>query len=217
MGMGTGNAFLLFAYFGIDDACCVRCLFRNAVLCAYRDAASHVLSVAESEKAARKRKAVQRISERLRQFLLGGEGQDYHAFHEQLCRELVEEIYHGVAYQAETRRFTYGIAQKWVNMTVKYLWLLADLLPRDSEFVQQYGASLKAYETVFHVPLDRYMLNAVKKELHIDHRRYGFDTWSSIGDYPGYQRYQQEILKALGTQIPAEWENRMWIRYARKG
>ena len=73
-------------------------------------------------------------------------------------------------------KFTCGQAQKWMNMTLKYLWLL-DLLPAEIE------------EESLHVPIDSFILQKLKEEQvpgvtnSGETYYYKRKVWSAITDY----------------------------------
>ena len=117
-----------------------------------------------------------------------------------------------------------GQAQKWLNMTLKYLWLLdrLGLLEDDlSSFVRK-------YQSFFHVPLDSYIIRYIKREskqkrnkdfpeyngLNNSYSIDGFSgsEWSKINCYEKYKKYQIEIRKDLSKRnmIPLQWELEHW-------
>ena len=76
----------------------------------------------------------------------------FDAWHESKCAQIIDRMNapYGDGNKVFLKaRFTYGQAQKWVNMTLKYLWLL-DMLPN--------GLS----EAELHVPVDSFILEALK-------------------------------------------------------
>ena len=84
-------------------------------------------------------------------------------------------------YLNEGIEFTYGQAQKWINMTIKYLYIL----------------NIYSFDDVFkclHIPVDNYIFDAVEKELEIDRPR---NAWSRWDNYDEYLNYQNDIRKKL--------------------
>lgn len=113
---------------------------------------------------------------------------DYDKWHENLCNEIVEE------------RYTYGQAQKWVNMTMKYLLIL----------------NYKPVETIIdklHIPLDSII---IEKALDPKHPLVKKDTlgknfsWSRIIDYNHYMKIQEDLKSSLSNRIPILWEFNTW-------
>jgi hypothetical protein len=74
-----------------------------------------------------------------------GQG-DFDDWHNCLCRHLIEE-YDKNEYKTYYESFSYGQAQKWVNMTLKNLYLLTDDIDR--------------VYTHLHIPVDNIILTAV--------------------------------------------------------
>lgn len=104
--------------------------------------------------------------------------------------------------------FTYGLAQKWVNMTLKYLWLL-DRLPE--------GLTAKS----LHVPIDSFVLKKLQEENvdgisgnDGDTYKYKGKSWSQLDDYDVYLDIQTKIRKIAGKTFPIEWEGSAWMNVA---
>ena len=112
--------------------------------------------------------------------------------------------------------FTYGQAQKWVNMTLKYLWLL-DMLPN--------GLS----EAELHVPVDSFILEALKETQQFNTEEnkitgsgesyyYNGEAWSAISEYKNYKNLQEGIRNIAEKQgiSPIQWEGSAWMDVAKK-
>ena len=102
-------------------------------------------------------------------------------------------------YKAEDITFTFGQAQKWINMTMKYLyrhgaWDLSEIFP------------------FLHVPIDSYILTAAENQLHIQRP---CSTWSKLDDYSFYLGYQNALRERLHQQSqtvdPLRWEFGSWL------
>ena len=109
----------------------------------------------------------------------------------------------------ESDSFTYGLAQKWVNMTLKYLGLLG-MLPE--------GLTPKS----LHVPIDSFILEELKEESKIDGIEKDGDTykyktkpWSQLKKYDDYMEIQNAIRQIAGNTEPIEWESSAWIEIAK--
>ena len=111
--------------------------------------------------------------------------------------------------------FTYGQAQKWLNMTLKYLWLL-NLLPSNIS------------EELLHVPIDSFILQALQETGKFDESqneiiysgetyRYKGETWSAMSEenYESLQKKIREIVKEKKIS-PIEWEYSAWIKIAKE-
>lgn len=203
--------FLLYSYFGIDAKAGqdnTGIILNGAIGRAYRDASSHVLSIEdEQEKRDKRGDATTAIGDAV--MTLTNEA-NYDAWHRALCERLMD-IYKGVVCKKE-KSFTYGIAQKWVNMTMKYLYLLVPLM-------SEYGYCAKGihcavdHRDALHVPIDSYIIRAAKEEgvLVSD-----IDPWSKIQSYDVYYAFQSALRNRLKGLAPIEWEGPAWIKAARK-
>lgn len=90
--------------------------------------------------------------------------------------------------------FTFGLAQKWVNMTIKYLWILGVL---DDE-----------YEELIEVPIDSFVISKMKS-LGIDVST-AWSEWDCPEEYLQVQNTLKEVLKdQVRTRI--SWENEAWV------
>lgn len=215
--------FLLFSYFGITvdsdaDEVISACIRR-----AYRDAASHVLTVKDEivtdkqlldtagiESTAKDRSLKTVLKEigvkKIRTFI--GElscktKESYDTKHGELCKDLVG-LYKD--HCNNERCFTCGVAQKWVNMSVKYLWLFS-LLP-------------DGLDKNLHIPLDSYIIKIAKADsekmshgLKISESKTIDCAWSKISDYDKYKEYQDTIREKIDESYasPLDWECPAWI------
>lgn len=104
---------------------------------------------------------------------------------------------------------TYGNAQKWLNMALKYLWLLG-ALPNDIK------------ENRLHAPIDSYILQKLwnlKAEgvtCSADTFYYKGNSWSKISDYDDYFDLQKviRVMAKQGGKTVIEQENEAWIEMA---
>lgn len=225
-------SFLLFSYFGISGKEDKDSILKKLIQRAYRDAASHVLSVKEEVKEEKKETAIQYIVdaiEALNNTQRSYEESEachksYDCWHKKLCRKLVEE-YNGCC--SDKYNFTHGVAQKWVNMTVKYIYIICflDFAYEENEglaeFTEAYENLLYTHIKSFHVPIDSYVLKAAKKELGVKPLK---TAWSKIDTYYKYLEYQNTIRKALfndytamntSSYTPIDWEAEAWLKVAK--
>lgn len=111
---------------------------------------------------------------------------DFDKWHKDCCDKLI------IIFGEQT--FYYGQAQKWINMTLKYISMLEHNLVK------------KVYEYC-HIPIDNYILNVVDYSFAV--------AWSRINDYNDYlnfQKYFREKYKG----IPLDAEFIMWLKSAKK-
>ena len=132
--------------------------------------------------------------------------------HKRICEEIINTY-------SEISELTYGKAQKWLNMMLKYVLMTAE------------DFALKNY---LHIPVDSYIMQAVgsdnpklkyclklecvpKKDGTVG--KYSESTskpWSKW-NYEEYIAFQNCIRKAIsesGYSSPIEWENKAWIEIA---
>ena len=118
--------------------------------------------------------------------------EQYDAWHKEICLKIQQ------VYTESGIGMTIGQAQKWLNMTMKYLFV----------------ANVPGTAEVFpfcHVPIDSYIINAVEKQLGVKR----FDTpWSKISDYETYIDFQKCLRKMLEGKAPLEWEFGTWLSMA---
>lgn len=110
---------------------------------------------------------------------------EYDKWHKNCCDELITAF--------QDFNFFYGQAQKWINMTMKYLFVLDSRLVDDK---YQY----------FHVPIDNIILNYLKP-----YKPPRFSSaWSRIDDYSDYIRFQNWFRERFDG-IPLDNEFRLWL------
>ena len=95
-----------------------------------------------------------------------------------------------------THRSEFGHAQKWLNMTFKYIYTMGE--QRLPDFGHLYG--------LCHVPLDNILIDAL--------RRYDFPPlpckWSKLADYDIYLDRQLWVRKRFPL-APLDVEFRLWM------
>lgn len=145
---------------------------------------------------------------------------DFDDWHKAKCEEIKEKMngnYETVNNSDEKvlkKSFTIGQAQKWVNMTLKYLWLL-DALPDNID------------ENDLHIPIDSYIIEIAYDNKNKFENALGLleekpkDSWSKLSEYEEYFKIQEAIRKAIKTNttnetIPIKWGSLAWIEVAEK-
>lgn len=115
---------------------------------------------------------------------------DFDKWHRKVCKK-IKDIY----FKPYNIVLTYGQAQKWLNMTIKYLYVLGES-PLESAF---------AY---LHAPIDKIVFEksgVAKPNV----------TWSSWDKYDEYLNYQKELRKKYGN--PFIWEFGFWTNFVKNG
>ena len=131
-------------------------------------------------------------------------------WHEEICEKIRKvDDKNGVLKDG----LTYGQAQKWVNMTLKYMLVTGE-----------WDDKLEHYKSFLHVPLDSYIIAAAKQnekeKIYDGMAIYGLGvedrigTWSKITDYEKYLEYQKAIRKKVKS--PIDWEGQAWIAQAKR-
>ncbi len=96
--------------------------------------------------------------------------------------------------------FSWGQAQKWLNMTIKYLFILGD-------------RSIDGLFSFFHVPVDNYIIEGTKEDLKI---KVSQKPWSRWNDYDNdYLSFQKELRNKIKDCDQLRWEFRYWMEKAR--
>lgn len=113
--------------------------------------------------------------------------------HEDACEALIEEFK-----KNEYEGFTIGQAQKWINMTFKYLNLL------------DYNGIEKIYEFC-HIPIDRYILEYMLEKNIIEKENFKKAIhWSKIKKYQDYFEIQEKFKDNCKGKIPLDEEFEIW-------
>lgn len=132
--------------------------------------------------------------------------------HKRICEEIIKTY-------SEISEFTYGQAQKWLNMMLKYVLLIEE------------DSALKSY---LHIPVDSYiMLTVGSDNLKLKHclklecvpkksgtvgkySESGSKPWSkwNYEEYIAFQNCIREAISESSYSSPIEWENEAWIEVA---
>lgn len=114
-------------------------------------------------------------------------------------KELTETII-SIAKKYGYDDFTVGQAQKWINMSLKYL----------SVFNHSQCANVYQY---FHIPLDSYILEAIIGPDYL--QKVG--AWSRISDYDIYLSIQRDFRNKYPNEIPLDVEFNIWCNAITRG
>lgn len=132
--------------------------------------------------------------------------------HNRICEKICKTY-------SEISEFTYGQAQKWLNMMLKYVLLIEG------------DSVLKKY---LHIPIDSYIMQAVGSDnsklkyclkLECVPKKNGTvgkysesasKPWSkwNYEEYIAFQNCIREAISESGYSSPIEWENKAWIEVA---
>lgn len=125
-----------------------------------------------------------------------GTKEDFDQKHEDICKEIITCANSQKVLAAD---FTYGQAQKWLNMTLKYMLLTGF-----------WNDKLQPIIGFLHVPVDSYIISAAKKDLGISVVPKAWSKW----DIELYEKFQKEVREKFGNEYPIEWEYRVWLETA---
>ena len=89
--------------------------------------------------------------------------------------------------------YTYGNAQKWINMTIKYIF--------SSNYMNH---NVDIYEVAY-LPIDSIIQQIAYKELGVKKLSC---AWSKCDDWEEIERYQNDIQKAILTNT--KYKSRLW-------
>lgn len=120
--------------------------------------------------------------------------EDFDAWHKETCG-LIRQPYVNAGIE-----FSWGQAQKWLNMTIKYLYIVGTY-------------SFNGVFRFCHIPVDNYVFKIAKKELGIPVPKVAWSRWS---DYDGqYMTYQNALRSRIKGYDPLRWEFKYWMKEAR--
>lgn len=117
---------------------------------------------------------------------------EFDLWHEHACLVVIDSFRDGI------NILTYGQAQKWLNMFMKYLFLLDNNFP----------SSIIPF---LHVPIDNVILDVAKTDLGINRPPKAWSKW----DFLEYVDFQMTLRKKIsskysGLVTPFEWEFKHW-------
>lgn len=195
--------FLKFSYFGD-----LTNLIEAAVNRAYRDMC-RTLNLKDISEAISKLKEEVKVifeNENKKHILNNIKNQDdFDTWHRGLCDKIIKKSKKIEKYKITKEsnkkkiQLTYGQVQKWVNMTIKYLFIL----------------EVYSFDNIFgylHIPVDKYILEVVEKELGI---KRPVDAWSRWDNYDEYLKYQNDIREKICI-TPLRWEFKTWLEKAQE-
>ena len=190
----------------------------------------------------KKEKAISNVSTYIKgriNILACGSIVQFDTWHNKTC-QVIQSIMNMARFGIEREsllgeKITFGQSQKWLNMTLKNLWLL-DTLPK-SISEEYLHAPIDNYilQAVFESSLDNKTLNTKPKETTIKNgnktltikrenktdfyiiSQEGTQSWSRISDYDDYKTVQEFIrtIAKKDNSIPIKWESKKWIEIAK--
>lgn len=116
---------------------------------------------------------------------------DFDTWHCEVCKNMKN------LYEENGIKLNYGQAQKWINMTIKYLYLFG-------------GYTFDSVFEELHIPVDNYILDIANKNVGIDKPKTPWSKW----DEEQYRNYQNEIKSKIKI-APLLWEFKNWLEVAK--
>lgn len=129
----------------------------------------------------------------------------FNAWHDSTCKAL--KNYYDKSLNTVTKiRFTYGQAQKWINMTMKYCWVCG-------------GKKLDGLQKWFpmaHAAVDEVILIAALEEKVVTNRPcVKWSKWDNEQEYKDFQ-FTLRNAAAMKNKVPLELEFEWWEKYRSK-
>ncbi|MCL2125964.1 MAG: hypothetical protein FWH33_08270 [Oscillospiraceae bacterium] len=139
----------------------------------------------------------------------------FDAWHKEICEKICEESNkHNIPKWVTWMEsgFTYGLAQKWLNMTIKNMLVM-----------ERWDGSFEPIRKYLHIPVDRYIMEAASLDFGIQiPRKHGsVGKYSNTGSKP-WSRWEycdyinfQEAVRGV-VCCPIDWEYEAWSRIRNK-
>ena len=228
----VGIKFLIWTYFNLDGSEGKDEVINRCIDLAYKDATNQGAFNAIDGKG---NYDVERASQTLKASIDRGPSKPFDAWHDALCNNLLK--YYTLGSETNPPAFSYGNAQKWLNMTIKYLYIYRALMDSlsaissDSKnYCDFYDAKFSSFEDDFHIPIDSFIMQAIWPETtpnpnwipgaNLPQKGPGayagtkHTPWSQFDD-KSYNSVQNHIKGQLSGRSPMEWENGEWISVAK--
>lgn len=238
-------SFLLFSYFKIsldDNEENMEFIINNAIEIAYADAvrqgAFNTLFSKSDETIKKEIKSAKEMAQGeiykfIKDKVMVGELEK--GWHEEICNCIfnifkTKDLQSSKIKSPRITAFTYGNAQKWINMTLKNLYIIGLILSEEFECNKLDNLVKNAKE--YHIPVDNYILqkayencgkivqitkNETYKIKCDDGEMY---SWSQIPNYDTYMEIEEELQELArkddNFKTYLDWENEGWIEIARK-
>ena len=116
---------------------------------------------------------------------------DFDIWHKGMCDKLKLKFITLIGYE-----ISYGQAQKWINMSLKYMSALGNTIIIGVEKNYKY----------FHIPIDNIIQDKLKNH---NINRIPI-SWSRLDNYDVYLSYQIELRNKFSNQIPLDVEFRLF-------
>jgi hypothetical protein len=117
--------------------------------------------------------------------------EEYDKIHEKECNILIQK-FKQLYDDGQDLKFHIGQAQKWINMTLKYLYAIGK---------ERHQLSLDNYY-LFHIPIDNIIQEKLKEKGILPLKA----NWSRLDSYKVYIEYQNHVRTVFNGRIPMDVE-----------
>jgi len=183
--------YLVMLYFGPGDYL-TRCVER-----AYRDFCRTLEGEGKSEESMKEEavlKLVGRFWEIQEKPEMTSDQAAFDIWHEESCQMLVDHYNSGY-------RLTIGQAQKWINMTFKYIFTMGE----------ERIPGFEGFYSFCHIPLDSIILEELEKPPYLIKNPWKV-AWSKINHYGEYLDYQKRVREMSAPIAPLEMEFDLFMK-----
>ena len=233
MNENNGIEFLLYSYFKIELNATKDEIIKSAIEKAYTDATNQgayntKLTTSQKDSSVCARNNGEKVIKSFIEQSLNAI--DYDDLYNKTCNELC--MIYG------TLPFTYGNAQKWINMTMKNLYIISLLIckygeSKDNKTIQ-FCRNIIKNSPKFHVPIDSYIIEKIwdtdvklpiKEEKLLKNgtrgsyssaKLYGWSNWDEKAYTDCQDALRKYIKENFNNISPLEWEGSAWIEIAKK-
>ena len=153
----------------------------------------------EEKKSELKDKSIDMIAEGCENLYKKNVEEEFDETHQMLCEKLCK-IYNEADILDAGHIFSYGQAQKWVNMTMKYFVLM------------KYESSNSSLLSIMHIPVDNNVLEVFDPEGKKGYKETPWSKWDE-DTYLSFINNLRELVKAKKTDCDTcfDWEYYNWI------
>jgi len=232
-GLLNSIEFLMYSYFGLDLESKAEEVIQNSIYKAYKDATNQGAynTLLLSEYKEKSKEAKENGIDLIEKFINEIDVNNYESSHQKYCRELIN-AYSGICDSNENQCFTFGNAQKWLNMTTKYLYLLSYLYQQfnpKNDYYKNYGEKFIGLKEKLNIPIDSFIHQKVWNDINdVDvpmrngkekKGKYSSEKvipWSKW-DEETYNKFYGELSKSNNINEPLiDWEGSAWIEISKE-
>lgn len=207
--------FLLFSYFGLTEKSDKIEIFDSIIWLAYKDATLMGAYNTIEKDSVKSEKAYKKATKYLYKRLTNEfqHEMNFKKWHNTTCEELLKTYEDNGINEDNNIIFSYGNAQKWVNMATKYMYILNQLylvINPNSDFIKHNSNTISTLQNSFEVPIDSYIIDIAKNEKAecLKDKTTGWSKWDK-------ERYNN-FTDNLNEKFPIDWECDNWIDIAHK-